>query len=328
MKAVVSTKYGPPDVLRLKRVAKPIPKDNEVLIKIHATTVNRTDCGFLKAKPFFARLMIGLIKPRNTILGNEYAGVIEAIGKNVTSFKVGSKVFGFDGDNFGAHAEYVAKTQDSVLTTVPKNMSFKEVAPSNEGAHYALNDIRKANVQRGQRVLVNGGSGGIGSAAVQLLKYYGTKVTTVANTKNLTLMKQLGAEKVFDYTKEDFTKDTQKYDFVFDSVGKSTYGRCKSLLKPGGVFISTELGYLAQNPVLAIITALFGSLPTQAGKKVLFPIPKHNKKDIEFFKKLLILGKYKPVIDRSYPLEKIVEAYKYVEKGQKTGNVVITVKHS
>ncbi len=328
MKAVVYTKYGPPDVLKLKEVAKPIPKDNEVLIKIHATTVNRTDCGFLKAKPFFARLMIGLIKPKNTILGNEFAGEIEAIGKDVTTFKVRDKVFGFDGDNFGAHAEYVTKPEDSVITTMPENMTYEQAAPSNEGAHYALNDIRKAKVKKGQRVLVNGATGAIGSAAVQLLKYFDADVTAVCKGKDFELAKSLGADKLIDYTKEDFTKDKQKYDFVFDSVGKSSFAKCKRLLKPGGIYISTELGYMAQNPFLALITFVFGSVPMQAGKKVLFPIPKHTRENISFIKKLIDTRKYKPIIDRSYPFEKIVEAYKYVEKGQKTGNVVITVKHN
>jgi len=322
MKAIVYTKYGPPDVLQLKEVAKPTPKDNEVLIKIYATTVNRTDCAIRKAAPFISRFITGLIRPKKTILGTEFAGKIEAVGKDVTSFKVGDKVFGFSGNDFGAHAEYMIMREEGSLTTMPANMTYEEAAPSTEGAHYALSFIRKANMQSGQRILINGATGAIGSAAVQLVKYFGADVTAVCNTKNMALVKSLGADKVIDYTKEDFTKDDQMYDAVFDTVGKSTFSRCKPLLKPGGIYISSELGYMAQNPILALVTPIIGN------KKVMFPIPKHSDENIVLFKKLIEAGKFKGVIDRCYPLEEIVEAYKYVETGQKTGNVVITVAHN
>ncbi|MCH8011507.1 MAG: NAD(P)-dependent alcohol dehydrogenase [Candidatus Marinimicrobia bacterium] len=322
MKAIVYTKYGPPDVLQLKEVAKPTLKDSEVLIKIYATTVNRTDCGFLRAKPFIVRFFSGLIKPRNTILGNEFSGKIEAVGKDVMSFKVGDKVFGYNGDDFGAHAEYMTMPEEGSLTTMPENLTYEEVVPSTEGVHYAYSDIKAANIQKGQKVLINGATGAIGSAAVQLVKNIGAEVTAVSNTKNVDLVKSLGADKVVDYEKEDFTKDDQTYDVVFDAVGKSSFAKCKSLLKPRGIYLSTELGYMSQNIFLALITPLFGK------KKVLFPIPTINKKDIIFFKKLIEAGNLKPVIDRCYPLEQIVEAYKYVEKGQKTGNVVITLEHT
>ena len=319
MKAIIYTKYGPPDVLELKEVEKPTPKDNEVLIKVHATTVNRTDCAIRKAEPFISRFVTGLIRPKKTILGTEFAGEIEAVGKDVTSFKVGDKVFGFSGNDFGAHAEYMIMPEEGFLTTMPANMTYEEAAPSTEGAHYALSFIRKANIQSGQRVLINGATGAIGSAAVQLVKYFGADVTAVCNTKNVALVKSLGADKVLDYTKEDFTKDDQMYDAVFDTVGKSSFSRCKPLLKPGGIYISSELGYMAQNPILALVTPIIGN------KKVMFPIPKHSDENIVLFKKLIEAGKFKGVIDRCYPLEEIVEAYKYVETGQKTGNVVITV---
>ncbi len=319
MKAIVYTKYGPPDVLQLEEVAKPTPKDNEVLVKVYATTVNRTDCAIRKAEPFISRFITGLIRPKKTILGTEFAGKIEAVGKDVTSFKVGDKVFGFSGNDFGAHAEYMTMPEESVLTTMPINMTYEEAAPSNEGAHYALNHIRKANIQGGQRVLINGATGAIGSAAVQLVKYFGADVTAVCNTKNMALVESLGADKVLDYTKEDFTKDDQMYDVVLDEVGKSSFSRCKPLLKPGGIYFSFEMGYMAQNLILALITPIIGN------KKVMFPIPKHSKEDIVLFKKLIEAGKFKGVIDRCYPLEEIVEAYKYVETGQKTGNVVITL---
>ena len=321
MKAIVYTEYGPPDVLQLKEVQKPTPKDNEVLIKIHATTVNRTDCGFLRAEPFIVRFFSGLTKPRNTILGNEFAGKIEAVGKAMTSFKVGDKVFGFDGDTFGAHAEYMTMPEDGVLAIMPAPMTYVEAAPSNEGAHYALNYIKKANILSGQNVLIYGATGAIGSAAVQLIKYFGAEVTAVCGTARVELVKSLGADRVIDYTKEDFTKLGETFDVVFDAVGKSSFFKCKRLLKPDGIYFSTDLGPYWQNPLLALWTPYFSR------KKVMFPIPKHTKEDIEFFKKLIETGKYKPVIDRRYPLEQIAKAYKYVEKGHKKGNVVITLDH-
>ena len=322
MKAIVYTKYGPPDVLQLKEVEKPTPKDNEVLIKVHATTVNRTDCATRKAEPFFARFFTGLIRPKKTILGTEFAGKIESVGKDVTSFKIGDKVFGFNGNDFGAHAEYMIMPEDGFLTTMPENMTYEEAAPSTEGAYYAHSFIRNANIQPGQRVLINGATGAIGSAALQLAKYFGADVTAVCNIKNMALVKSLGANKVIDYTKEDFTKDDTNYDAVFDAVGKSSFSRCKPLLKPGGIYISSELGYMAQNPILALVTPIFGN------KKVMFPLPLPIDENIVLFKKLIEAGKFKGVIDRFYPLEEIVEACKYVETGHKIGNVVITVVHN
>ncbi len=322
MKAVVCTRYGPPDVLQLKEVDKPAPRDNEVLVRVHATTVNRTDCATRKAQPFFARFVTGLIRPKKTILGTEFAGEIEAVGKDVTSIKVGDKVFGYSGDDFCAHAEYMTMPEEGSLTTIPANMTYEEAAPSTEGAHYALSFIRNANIQSGQKVLINGASGGIGSAAVQLVKYLGADVTAVCNTKNVALVKSLGADRVLDYTKEDFTRGDQMYDAVLDTVGKSSFGRCKPLLKPGGIYISSELGYMAQNPILALITPIIGN------KKVMFPNPKHCDENVVLFRDLMEAGKFKGVIDRCYPLEEIVEACRYVETGQKTGNVVITLQGS
>jgi len=229
MKAIVYTKYGPPEVLQLKDVEKPSPKDNELLIRVYATTVNRTDCGFLRAKPFIVRFFSGLIKPRNTSLGNEFAGKIEVVGKDVTSFNVGDKVFGYNDADFGAHAEYMTTPEEGMLAIMPANMSYEEAAPSTEGAHYALNIIKKANIQSGQNIMINGATGAIGSAAVQLVKYFGADVTAVCNTKNVALVKSLGVDEVIDYTKEDFTKNGQTYDVVFDAVGKSSFRRCKAL---------------------------------------------------------------------------------------------------
>ncbi len=319
MRAIVRTSYGPPDILRLAEVEKPAPKDHEVLIRVHATSVNRTDCAFLRGEPLLARVVYGLRGPRHTILGNEFAGTVESVGKRVASLKAGDRVFGYDDARFGAHAEYMTMPEDGMITTMPANMTYEEAAPTAEGAHYALNNIRKAHVVSGQRVLIYGATGAIGSAAVQLVKCFGADVTAVGNTKNLELMTSLGADTVVDYTKEDFTAIGRDYDFVFDAVGKSSFGACKKVLKPGGIYCSTDLGSLAQNPLLALWTSRFGS------KRVIFPIPRTRKEDMVFLKELIEAGKFKPVIDRRYPLEHIVEAFRYVEQGHKTGNVVITV---
>ena len=321
MKAIVYTKYGPPEVVQLTEVEKTVPKGNEALIKIHATTVNRTDCGFRSAEYFIVRFFSGLFRPKNKILGNEFAGEIESIGKDVTSFKPGDQVFGYNDTKFGAHAEYMVMAENESITTMPKNISYEEAAAITEGAHYALCDIRAAKIKSGQKILINGATGAIGSAAVQLVKYFGAEVTAVCGTKNVELVKSLGANEVIDYTRQDFTKINQTFDVVFDAVGKSSFRQCKPLLNRGGIYMSTELGYMSQNPFLALITPLFG------GKKVLFPIPGISKEDVIFLKNLVEGGKYKPVIDRHYSLEQIVAAYKYVETGQKTGNVIITLEH-
>ena len=321
MKAIIYTQYGPPEVAQLKEIPKPTPKDNEVLIKVHATTVNRTDCGFRSAEYFIVRFFSGLLSPINKTLGNEFAGEIEAIGKEVRSFKPGDQVFGYNDKTFGAHAEYMVMGEDGPITTKPASMTYEEAAPMIEGAHYALCDIRAAKIQSGQKVLINGATGAIGSAAVQIVRSMGAEVTAVCGTKHVELVKSLGANEVIDYTKEDFTQLAQTFDVVFDAVGKSSFGKCKPLLKEKGIYMSTELGYMSQNPFLAIVTPLLG------GKKLLFPIPTISKEDVVFFKELYEAGKYKPLIDRQYPLEQVVDAYKYVETGQKIGNVVITVGH-
>ncbi|MCP3930018.1 MAG: NAD(P)-dependent alcohol dehydrogenase [Bacteroidetes bacterium] len=328
MKAVVAKKYGPPQILQIKEVEKPIPKENEVLIRVRATTVNRTDCANLMAKPFIMRFALGFFKPKNSIMGTEFAGNIIAVGKAVTTFKVADKVFGFDDTGIGSHAEYMIASEDNALTTMPENLTYEQAAASIEGAHYAYNFINKVDIQSGHKALVNGASGGIGSATVQLLKYFGADITAVCNTKNIQLVKSLGASRVIDYLKEDFTKDKEKYDFVFDSVGKSSFGKCKSLLKPGGVYMSSELGRMSQNVFFSLITKIFGKMPGQSGKQVKFPYPPNIMRSVILIKKLIEEGKFKSVIDKSYSLEQIVGAFKYVNKGQKTGNVVITVGHT
>jgi NADPH:quinone reductase-like Zn-dependent oxidoreductase len=319
MKAVVYTHYGPPEVLQIKEVTKPMPKNDEILIKIYATTLNRTDCGYRSAKYIVSRFFTGLIKPRRTIAGSEFAGKVVEVGANVQNFKVGDKVFGFEDLRSGAHAEYMAEASNGSVSQMPGGFSYQEVAPAAEGATYAINVIRAAGVKQGQKVLVYGASGAIGSAAVQILKYLGAEVTAVCGTKNVNLVKSLGADRVISYENQDFTKLDDRFDFIFDAVGKSSYGQCKKLLGPKGKYCSTELGKRGQNPLLAVWFALTGS------RRVIFPIPKINKEKVEYIKRLMEAGVYKPLIDTVYPLDKIVEATKYVETGQKTGNVVISV---
>lgn len=319
MKAAVSTGYGPPEVVRIAEVEKPTAGDNDVLVKVHATTVNRTDCGVRGGKPFVLRFFTGLVRPRATVLGTEFAGEVEAVGGGVTSFQVGDRVFGYNEGPFGAHAEYVVIRDLDRLATMPANLTYEEAAPGTEGSHYALGLIKVAKIQSGQDVLVYGATGAIGSAAVQLLKSLGARVTAVCDTKNVELVKGLGADRVVDYTTRDFTADDRGYDVVLDAVGKSTFGRCRRLLKPAGIYVSTDLGPLGQNVILPLVTRLFG------GKRVIFPLPRYDQGWVSRLKELIESGEFKPVIDRRYSLDQIVEAYRYVETGQKIGNVVISV---
>lgn len=319
MKAIVYTQYGPPEVLQLKEVEKPDPKENEVLVKVYATTVNRTDCAILRAKPFIMRFFMGMFKPKKTIMGTTFAGEIEAVGKEVTSFSVGDRVFGFNDSVLSSYAEYMVISEDNFFMTIPDEISYKQAAASIEGEHYANNFLNKVEIKVGDKVLVNGASGAIGSGVVQLLKSMKVDITAVTNTKNIALAKSLGANKVIDYTKEDFTKENVQYDFVFDAVGKSSFGKCKPIIKPKGVYISSELGYMSQNIFFSLFTPLFG------GKKVKFPMPIDIKESLLVVKKLMEEGNHKAVIDREYPLEQIADAFRYVETGEKTGNVVITL---
>jgi NADPH:quinone reductase-like Zn-dependent oxidoreductase len=322
MKAAVHTRYGPPDVVRVADVPTPAATSDEVLVRVHATTVNRTDCGFRGAKPFFIRAISGPIRPRVTILGNEFAGQVEAVGAGVTTFAVGDRVFGYDDTRLGAHAEYLTIREDASLALIPANLSYEKAAPATEGSHYALANITKAKIRAGQRVLVYGATGAIGSAAVQLLASRRVHVTAVCDTPHVELVQKLGADRVIDRNLQDFTQDDHTYDVVFDAVGKSSFGRCRRLLEPHGIYLSTELGPGGQNPFLALVTPL---LP---GKSVLFGYPRHDQAMINDLKTLMETGQFRPVIDRAYPLEQIVEAYRYVESGQKVGSVVITVGRS
>jgi NADPH:quinone reductase-like Zn-dependent oxidoreductase len=322
MRAAVRDRYGPPEVVRVAEVDMPVPGDGEVLVKVHATTVNRTDSGVRAAKPFLYRLVMGLRRPRVTVLGNEFAGEVEAVGSGVSSLGPGDRVFGFSPNRFGAHAEYLAVPEHGSVATMPASLTFEQAAPGTEGAHYALSMIQSAGVQPGQDVLVNGATGAIGSAAVQLLVHLGARVTAVCAAVHRELVLGMGAGRVIDYTTEDFTRDAQTYDLVLDAVGKSSFARCRRLLRPHGIYVSSDLGPLSQNPVMALVTPLF------SGRRVRFAIPVQRDPAavMRHLKELMESGAFKPVIDRRYPLDQIVEAYRYVETGQKVGSVVITVR--
>jgi NADPH:quinone reductase-like Zn-dependent oxidoreductase len=314
MRAVVCDKYGPPDVQRLEDVARPVPEAEEILVKIHATTVNRTDCGIRSAHPFFVRLFTGLRRPKRRILGMELAGEVEAVGAAVTEFAVGDHVFGVKGS--GAHAEFVCIRESAPVAHKPAGITFDEAAAVCDGVCSALSCLSRADLRKGKKLLVYGASGSIGSAAVQLAKHFGVDVTAVCNTKNVELVRSLGATEVIDYLQEDFTKNGETYDVIFDAVGKQSFNRCRRSLKPGGIYIATDG---LHNLVWALWTWRIGN------KKATMGIAKYKKKDVLFLKELIEAGKYRAVIDRSYPLEDIVEAARYVETGQKTGNVVVAV---
>ena len=319
MRAAVHTSYGAPEVVSIGEMPKPVPKENEVLIKVHATTVNRTDCGFRLGKPYAVRLFAGLAKPKWPVWGNEFAGVVEEIGSGVTAFNIGDQVFGIDQKHFGAHAEYKCIRENGPITLKPSNLSFEESVAILEGPWLALNYLKRIGIGKQHSILVNGASGSIGSSGIQLAKHFGAQITAVTDTKSLNLARSLGADSVIDYTKEDFTAIGKTFDFVFDAVGKSSFTNCKKILNPNGIYFSTELGPGWENVYMAIWTSMFGK------QKVIFPIPKESKEEVIFFKTLAESGELKPVIDRVYPLEMIVEAYQYVETGRKIGNVVINM---
>ena len=317
MRAVVHDRYGPPDILRLEEVERPVPKDDEVLVRIHATTVNRTDCGLRSAELFLSRFVTGLRRPKRKILGMELAGEVEAVGAAVTEFAVGDEVFGVK--DSGAHAEFVCIPESAALAHKPAGTTFEEAAAVCDGASLALACLRKADLREGRSILVYGASGSVGTAAVQLAGYFDAHVTAVCNTKNVELVRSLGADRVIDYTQDDFTKNGETYDVIFDAVGKHSFRRCRRSLKPGGIYTETDLGFMWHVPLLALLTRWIGD------KRVTLGITKYTKKDVLFLKELIEAGDYRAVIDRSYPLEDVVEAHRYVETEQKTGNVVLTV---
>ena len=317
MRAVVYDRYGPPDVLRVEEVERPVPKDDEVLVRIVATTMTRTDTGFRSAEYFVSRFFTGLRRPKQPILGMEFSGVVEETGSAVTEFAVGDEVFGWGS---GAHAEFKTIGQARPLAPKPAAMSFEEAAAVCDGVSLALPCLRKVGLRKGQSVLVYGATGAVGTAGVQLAKHHlGAHVTAVGNTKNLELLRSLGADEVLDYTQEDVTKNGKTYDVVFDAVGKLPYSRFRRSLKPGGSYVGTDPGRFWHIPLLTLPTKWVGS------RKVKLGIARLTKDDVLLLKELIDAGKYRAVIDRTYPLEDVVEAARYVETGQKTGNVVLTV---
>jgi NADPH:quinone reductase-like Zn-dependent oxidoreductase len=320
MRAVVYDRYGPPEVLRLEEVERPVPKHDEVLIKVHASTVNRTDTGLRSAEYFISRFLTGLLRPKRKIPGTELAGEVEAVGPAVTEFEVGDHVFGVSASTAGAHAEFICLPESAPLAHKPTGMTFEEAAAVPDGVILALSYLRRVDLER-RKILIYGATGSIGTAGVQLANYLEADITAACTTKNVELVRSLGADRVIDHTQEDFTRNGETYDFIFDAVGKLSFKLCKGSLKSGGIYGSTDLGPYWQNPFLAVWTSRLGD------KKVLFPIPRYTKKDVLFVKELIEAGKYRAVIDRRYPLEDVVEANRYVETGQKTGNVVLTVSH-
>lgn len=319
MKAAIRRAYGSPEKIKIENINKPSPGEDEILIRVHATTVNRTDCANLTAQPFIMRFVVGLLRPRKIILGTDFAGEVVATGKNVKSFKVQDRVFGFTDTGLESQAEYIALKPKGNILVIPEGTGYKHAAASLEGAHYAYSFIHKVTIHPQQKVFVNGATGGIGSALLQFLKQFDVHITATCNTKNIGLIESLGADKVYDYTREDFTKGDEKYDFVFDTVGKSTFRKCRPLLKKGGVYISSELGPYAQNVPLAVLTSV------RRGKKVMVPIPFSVQKTLPYIRDHLKNGTFRPLTDREYALEDISKAYKYVISGEKTGNVIINI---
>ena len=315
MKAAFRSQYVPPGVLTIQEIDKPTPKDNEVLIRVCAASANRSDLHVLTGKPLFMRLFTGLFKPKLAVTGSDFAGQVEATGPAVRSFKVGDKVMGFGGGlGTGTHAQYITFPETKRIVLMPGNINYEQAAACLEGTYYAAMGIHQLKPTAGQKALVYGATGAIGSAYVQFLKYYDVYVTAVCGGENSELVRSWGADKIIDYKTQDFTKDNEQYDFVIDAVGKSSFAKCKRLLKKNGIYAPSGG---AENLFLVLINPLLG------GKKVLFP--KDDKGNLSFIKDLLEKGNFKPVIDRVYPLEKISEAFTYVATGQKIGNVIITM---
>ncbi len=320
MRAAMNTRYGPAGVVDIVDTAAPEPGPGEVLVRVVCSTVTRTDCGFRTAHPWFIRFFSGVRAPRYPILGSDFAGVVTALGPGADAFEVGDRVFGSSEDRFGTHAEYVAINESEAVAPIPEGIGDEAAAASTEASHYALASLRAAGVRREHSVMVYGATGAIGTAAVQLLHGRGVRVTAVCDTPRIALVEGLGADRVIDYTATDFTADSERFDIVFDAVGKSTFGACRKLLKPKGVYASTDLGPYAQNPLLGLATL------ASPGRRAMLPLPpKRDRRFIDLIAAELASGRFRPVIDRSYPLQEIRQAYEYVESGQKTGNVIIRI---
>jgi NADPH:quinone reductase-like Zn-dependent oxidoreductase len=326
MRAVVYDRYGPPEVLRLDEVARPVPQEDQVLVKIHAAAVTRADCATREANrrsgllvTLISRSISGIRRPRQPILGTDMAGEVEAVGASVREFALGDHVFGSTGFRFGTHAEFACVKESALIARKPTGMSFEQAAAICDGALNALSCLRGANLRKGQSILIYGASGSIGTAGLQLARHFEADVTAVCTTRNLELMRLLGADRVIDYTQEDFTSNGETYDVIFDAVGKHSFRRCAGSLRPGGSYLATDG---LRNLILAHWTSRFGD------KKVRFSIPpRYTKDDVVFLKQLIEAGRYRAVIDRTYPLEDVVAATRYVETEQKTGNVILTVGH-
>jgi NADPH:quinone reductase-like Zn-dependent oxidoreductase len=318
MRAVVHDRYGSPDVLRVGDVERPVPEDNEALVRVHASTVTRADAMGVRSVDYrFTRLVTGIRRPRRTHFGSEFAGTVEEVGAAVTEFQVGDDVFGVEG---GANAEYVTVDESGVIAPKPTGLAYEEAAAIPDGSLLALTCLRPAGPPKGRRFLVYGAAGSVGTAAVQLLAHhFEADVTAVCDTKDVERVRSLGARDVIDRLREDFTKNGQTYDAIFDAVGKHSFRRCRRSLSPGGVYVTMDLGFMYHVPLAALATRFVGSRRAKLG------IGRYTKEDLLVVKRLVEQGKYRPVIDRSYELDEIVEAVRYVEAGQKTGNVVLRV---
>ncbi|MBI4933731.1 MAG: NAD(P)-dependent alcohol dehydrogenase [Actinobacteria bacterium] len=319
MRAAVHHQYGPPEVVYIADVPEPSPRADEVLVRVRATTVNRTDCGFREGTPRFVRLFSGIGRPKLPTLGTEFAGDVVAVGSDVTRFAVGDRVMGCNANRFGAHAEFIRVKETSPIATMQPEATYGDAASVIDGFILAASELRAAKVGAATNLLVYGATGSIGTAAVMYAKHLGAHVTAVGNTKNLELLKSLGADEVLDHTATDFATLGRQWDVVFDAVGKRSFRNSRRALTPKGTYASTELGYLYQNPLLGLATKV---LP---GRTAMMPIPHYTKADVELVRDLMAAGEYRPVIDRTYPLDDIVEAHRYVDTGEKTGNVVIAV---
>lgn len=326
LKAIKYTQYGGQEVLQYVELDRPVPGRNDLLVKVHFGTVNRTDCATVRAKPWFMRLVTGLFKPKKEIPGTEFAGEVIEAGKEVTKFKVGDRVFGFNDTGLESWAEYLVISEEDHLGVIPEKIKIEEVANTLEGTHYGYNFINKVTMREGDRILVNGASGAIGSATLQILANMGAHVTAVCSTNNIELMKSLGAGQVIDYTLQDFTALDEEYNHIFDTVGKSSFSKCRKLIKEGGVYISSEMGKNSENVFYSLFTPLLSRLPGRFyRKKVVFPVPRNVTDTIQLVTKLVSEGKFKAVVDRTYNLQTVPDAFGYVERGEKTGSVLIGI---
>ncbi|MCM8569859.1 NAD(P)-dependent alcohol dehydrogenase [Gramella jeungdoensis] len=321
MKAVTRSRYGPPEVLSISETEIPKIKENEILVKVHATTVNRTDCANITGKPYVVRIFTGITAPMRNVPGTDFAGEVMQTGKEVADIEPGDRVFGFDDNGLSSMAEYMSIPVSKTIRHIPLGFSYRDAAASVEGAHYAINFLNKVKLRAGEKAMVNGGTGAIGSSLIQLLKYHGLEVVATGPAEHIETLRSLGAKRVIDYKTQDFTRDEEKFDYVFDSVGKSTFGECKRLLVKDGIYISSELGPYSQNPFLAISTTF------SEGKKVRFPLPVNIPESLKIISELIESGNYRPLIDRSYPMEQVKEAFEYVMTGRKIGNVILNINH-